>query len=161
MTISQITKTNQLERPVEIKPTPEKKITSAGEVSPAEKRAEDSFDFARPAQPLAPVALFNEDQSGQWAENGQFKRIESILEEDLSGIYFNLSLQQQQEFKHKGEEITARIIKLLSKPKVKIQKIISLIRDWLKIIPGLNVFFLEQMAKIKADKIIKTGGEKN
>ena len=30
----------------------------------------------------------------------------------------------------------------------------SLIREWLKVIPGINKFFLEQTVKIKTDKII-------
>ncbi|HZJ41757.1 MAG TPA: hypothetical protein VFD51_01950 [Patescibacteria group bacterium] len=53
-----------------------------------------------------------------------------------------------------GEDTTAKINLLLNKTKIKVDKIISLIKKWLKIIPGINHFFLEQEAKIKADKII-------
>ena len=34
------------------------------------------------------------------------------------------------------------------------RKILKLIRSWLKLIPGVNKFFLEQEAKIKTDKIV-------
>jgi hypothetical protein len=37
---------------------------------------------------------------------------------------------------------------------VSTKKIFVLIRAWLKIIPGVNRFFLEQEAKIKTDKIL-------
>jgi len=44
--------------------------------------------------------------------------------------------------------------------KFSFRKALGLIRDWLRIIPGVNRFFLEQEAKIKADKIsdIAKGG---
>jgi hypothetical protein len=53
-----------------------------------------------------------------------------------------------------GEETVEKINSLLDKTKIKIGKIINLIKKWLKIIPGINQFFLEQEAKIKTDKII-------
>jgi hypothetical protein len=43
----------------------------------------------------------------------------------------------------------------LGQTKIKVNKIIDLIRRWLKLIPGINKFFLEQEVKIKADKIIR------
>lgn len=81
--------------------------------------------------------------------------IENILEEDLGDVYFSLTPQKQQEFKKAGEETAIKISILVQKTKVKAKKIISLIRDWLLLIPGVNKFFLEQEAKIKADKIIE------
>ena len=36
---------------------------------------------------------------------------------------------------------------------IQMKKILKLIREWLLIIPGVNKFFLEQEAKIKAEKI--------
>jgi hypothetical protein len=41
-----------------------------------------------------------------------------------------------------------------------VKKILALIRDWLKLIPGVNRFFLEQEAKIKTDKILLAAEEK-
>jgi len=48
-----------------------------------------------------------------------------------------------------------KINTLLDKAKINLGKIASLIRKWLSIIPGVNKFFLEQEAKIKADEIMK------
>ena len=63
--------------------------------------------------------------------------------------------QEQVAFKKAGEETVAQIDVLLSETKLRINKIIDLIKKWLKMIPGVNKFFLEQEAKIKTDKIIK------
>ena len=86
----------------------------------------------------------------------QYKKIESILEEDLGELYNNLTPAEQKVFKVKGEQAAREIFKLVyHQTKIKVKKIITLIRDWLKAIPGINRFFLEQEAKIKADKIIQ------
>ena len=37
---------------------------------------------------------------------------------------------------------------------IKIKKIFSLLLAWLRMLPGVGVFFLEQDANIKADKIL-------
>jgi hypothetical protein len=80
--------------------------------------------------------------------------IERILEEDLEEIYFNLPPEKQKEFKTKGEETASKIEKMIETGKVIAKKILKLIYNWLKLIPGINRFFLEQEAKIKTDKII-------
>jgi hypothetical protein len=81
-------------------------------------------------------------------------QIEKILESDLADVFTALTTVQKQQFKIKGEETAHKIRQMLSKSKVKLGKIIELIFDWLKILPGINRFFLEQEAKIKANKII-------
>ncbi len=88
-------------------------------------------------------------------------RVEKILEEDLSEIYFKMPPDKQKEFKEKGEETASKIEKLIKAGKAVAKKILKLIRDWLKLIPGVNKFFLEQEAKIKTDKIMAMAeGEK-
>ncbi|MBH41720.1 MAG: hypothetical protein CL685_03325 [Candidatus Magasanikbacteria bacterium] len=81
-------------------------------------------------------------------------QIEKILEEGLKDAYQELTITQKQEFKIKGEEITYEIQQLVGENRVKVKKIFTLILEWLKLLPGVNKFFLEQEAKIKADKII-------
>ena len=68
--------------------------------------------------------------------------------------------QTQEAFRAKGEETASKIRQLLTAAHVNIKKILFLICDWLKMIPGVNIFFLEQEAKIKADKIILAVEEK-
>lgn len=81
--------------------------------------------------------------------------IDTILSEGLNEIFLNMKPVEQKAFIKKGEETVTKINELLSKTKVKMSRIIALIKDWLKMIPGVNKFFLEQEAKIKADKILK------
>ncbi len=82
-------------------------------------------------------------------------QIEQILEEDLSSVYFNLPEDKREEFRYKGEQTAQEIGTLLDSTKIKVKKIIGLIKTWLLLIPGVNKFFLEQEAKLKADRIIK------
>lgn len=164
MPISQMNKVNQLEshpQPEVKKAYPERQAPATLEMPPVEfgrDRPVDNFPVpikSAPAKPVESVSQVN------LVINEKFKKIEEILEEDLSEVYFNLSPQKQQEFKIRGEETTIKILDLMSRPKIHIKKIIALIRDWLKVVPGINVFFLEQVVKIKADKIINETSKKN
>ncbi len=79
--------------------------------------------------------------------------IERIMEEDLVDAFLALDTVKKQEFKIKGEKVAHEIHQLLRKTKVQIKKIFKLILSWLSLLPGVNRFYLEQEAKIKADKI--------
>lgn len=81
-------------------------------------------------------------------------RIEKVMEEGLEEAFKELSPIEQQEFKIKGEETAWKIRQALKKTHVKIKEIFKLLFEWLKMLPGINKFFLEQEAKIKADKIV-------
>jgi len=82
------------------------------------------------------------------------QEIDNILASGLHEIFLSLDKKKQVEFKQKGDETVIKINNILDKTKVRVDKIIDLIKKWLKIIPGINQFFLEQEAKIKADKIV-------
>jgi hypothetical protein len=82
------------------------------------------------------------------------EEIDKVLSEGLNDIYLKMSPAKRKEFRVKGEETTKKINNLLSQTKVKVKKIINLIKNWLKIIPGVNKFFLEQETKLKTDKIM-------
>ncbi|HDQ22414.1 MAG TPA: hypothetical protein ENN28_00375 [Candidatus Uhrbacteria bacterium] len=114
-----------------------------GDKEPAKKTAE--------AEPVVPSAA---GQIQLPAQNPVLEKIEDILEEDLEEIYFQMPPEKQAEFRQTGEETAGKIEALLHSTKIKIKKILDLIRDWLKIIPGVNKYFLDQEAKIKTDKIL-------
>ncbi len=76
------------------------------------------------------------------------------MEDGLNDSYQRLSPVAKQEFKLKGERAASQIRELLKSTHVKVKKILRLILDWLRMLPGVNHFFLEQEAKIKTDKII-------
>ena len=73
----------------------------------------------------------------------------------MAEVYFRLEPKLQQQFKVKGEETASQIEKLLTQTKVKAKDIFRLIIGWLKIIPGVNKFFIRQEAKIKTNKILE------
>ena len=83
------------------------------------------------------------------------QNIENILEEDLEEIYFEMDPATQDAFKKSGEETTKEIINLIENAIKSFKKVFKLITNWLKIIPGINKFFLEQEGKIKTDKLLK------
>ena len=88
------------------------------------------------------------------------KQIEKILEIDLAEAYRSMTPEKQLEFRTVGERTAKEINRLLSEARVQAKKIIELIIEWLKIIPGVSRFFIEQEAKIKADEIMKMHGQK-
>lgn len=83
------------------------------------------------------------------------QQIERIMEEGLAEFYVAMPPDKQFAFRKAGEETARQINRLLHETKVQVKKIISLLKDWLKLIPGINRFFLEQEIKIKADELLK------
>lgn len=81
-------------------------------------------------------------------------QVEKVMEEDLGDAFAELTTIQKQEFKMKGEQVAFEIRDLLKKTHLKAKTIFKLIFEWLKMLPGINKFFLEQEAKIKTDKIL-------
>ncbi|MBU0660745.1 hypothetical protein KKG22_01030 [Patescibacteria group bacterium] len=80
--------------------------------------------------------------------------VEHIMEEGLKEAFTSLSPIERQEFKIKGEQTAIQIRQLLKKTHVKVKSIFKLLFEWLKLLPGVNRFFLEQEAKIKTEKIL-------
>ncbi len=81
--------------------------------------------------------------------------IENILADGMDQIFLKMNPQEQVAFKLEGERAATKINQLLDKAKVGVGKVISVILRWLGLIPNANKFYLEQEAKIKADKILK------
>ena len=81
-------------------------------------------------------------------------KIENILQDDMEDLYKSLDPKTQAAFKVKGEETANKIEQILNSVKIKVKKLVELLRDWLKIIPGINKLFLEQEVKIKVDQIL-------
>lgn len=83
------------------------------------------------------------------------QKIEEVLAQDLDKVYASMDEAQKKVFREEGERTAGKIEKIIQGVKVKTKKILDLIRQWLKLIPGVNKFFLEQEAKIKSDRILK------
>lgn len=128
--------------------SPENKAESvslAPEKAPETIKAGEAVSVAPRA--IAPVSLSYQEQRAQ--------AIDAILAEGLNEVFMKMDANRQAEFKKRGEETVKKINLLLDKTKINASKIIDLIKSWLKLIPGVSHFFLEQDAKIKADKIIR------
>lgn len=88
-------------------------------------------------------------------------QVEKIMEEGLADAYREMTPLQQQEFKIEGEKTALKIRNLITAGRAKVKKIFQLIIKWLKLLPGVNKFFLEQEAKIKTDKIVAFNKTRN
>lgn len=81
-------------------------------------------------------------------------QIEGILSENIGDIYAQLPEEKREAFRIKGEEIAGKIHVMIITAKIKVHQILKLVSEWLHMIPGVNVYFLRQEAKIKLDKIM-------
>lgn len=135
---------------------PEKNIPAKPEISSIERTKTESPEKKIPVgfevSPKEPVASVSD---AVYLPNEEYRKIEGILSRGLADLYHRLPPEDKLKFKQKGEETASLIWKAVSRPKVRIRKIIDLIKKWLQTIPGVNRFFLEQMAKIKADQIVE------
>lgn len=86
--------------------------------------------------------------------------IEELMSKDLTDVFLNLPANKREAFRLAGEEAARKIKEMVDKGKVKVRKVLEIIRDWLRIIPGVNKFFLEQEAKIKTDQVLRLIEEK-
>jgi hypothetical protein len=84
----------------------------------------------------------------------ELKLIEEVLSEGLSDIYKSLPQERKTLFRQKGEETARKIRDMVASVQVKASNILQLIISWLRLIPGVNRFFLKQEAKIKTDQIL-------
>ena len=86
--------------------------------------------------------------------------VEHVLEEGLGPFFESLPPDARPVFKEKGEEVATELAKMVSSLHVNVRRALRLIADWLKTIPGVNRFFLEQEAKIKTDRIVALAEER-
>ena len=116
-----------------------------------ESRQESSLEGGQPS--LKGLALKN--QLAAVSKSKQLKEIELVLQEDLETIYFKMDEAHRRMFREEGERVAREIEAIIHTGRAIAVKVLELIKRWLKLIPGVNKFFLEQEAKIKTDKIIK------
>ncbi|PIY96789.1 MAG: hypothetical protein COY66_03015 [Candidatus Kerfeldbacteria bacterium CG_4_10_14_0_8_um_filter_42_10] len=139
------------ERPI-IPETDEKKVELEKDLAELEKQIAKEEQKAASAQPV-PAATTPTPIAVPKSETR--REIEKILSEDLVDIYQSMDANQKLLFRQKGEETATLIENLIQTAKATAKKVIQLIGDWLKLIPGVNKFFLEQETKIKTDRILE------
>jgi len=83
------------------------------------------------------------------------QKIERVMEENMETIFFKMDDAHRRMFKEEGERTARQIENVIAIGKSMAVKILELLKNWLRLIPGVNKFFLEQEAKIKTDKILR------
>ncbi len=158
--------------PTELGPQPERKVMNQPEQTGDLKRP----DQEKPREQRETAREKERKEPGKAAETGQKRsfnplrrtpppipatrdeitvKVEKILEENIGDVYRELSPTAKEAFKIKGEQTSRAIREILASGKSQVEKIFTLIFEWLKILPGVNRFFLEQEAKIKTDRLMK------
>lgn len=118
---------------------------------PMETEARSATETTQPkpvAATQAPVSI------PRPAKDPHLVEVENILSAGLEEAYKELPPELKIKFKLEGERVSGIVWQMVETAKIQVQKIVDLIRHWLKIIPHVNHFFLEQETKIKTDKII-------
>ncbi len=159
--MTELNKNQELEPKVEqpLVVGPEQPAVPEGVVETGEQKESLPTEKQGEAQSLAKII---QSQVGQkqtkpavvLAKSEIVKEIENILSEGLDQVYQNLPATMREQFRKRGEETASKIEQIISHTKIAVKKILTLIFEWLKIIPGVNRFFLEQESKIKTDKIL-------
>ena len=111
----------------------------------------------KPAEPLpvVPTEPTVASKAVATPKDPAVQAVESILEEDLADTFKKMTPELQVKFRKEGERVTTLIVAMVRNAKVNARVVLQLISSWLKLIPGVNRFFLTQEAKIKTDKILK------
>lgn len=80
--------------------------------------------------------------------------VEKILEDGLGDYVPDMPDEARERFIHKGGEVAGELSSMVRSLNVKVKRVVTLIREWLLTIPGVNRYFIEQEAKIKTDRIV-------
>jgi hypothetical protein len=114
---------------------------------------------------MVSVAANVQAEKSYSADEVDVKKVENILQDGLEETYKKMDPVSRAQFKSQGEDTAKAINLLMRQARIKIKEIVDLIVKWLKLIPGVNKFFVEQEAKIKADKLMaekrRSGGDTN
>ncbi|MFH1235574.1 MAG: hypothetical protein V1685_01385 [Parcubacteria group bacterium] len=150
---------NELARGAET-PTPGVRIEKGHfpEVKPEPEKQRESAQREAHEQPLTPIQPASQTQTGPAAVQvsaAQVKAVETILEENLQAVFKTMDANQQNEFKQQGEVTARKLVILMSAVKFRVKEITRAIVRWLRFIPGVSNFFVEQEAKIKTDKLVE------
>lgn len=127
-----------------------KEIAENGAAVEVPKAPESVIEQPIPAAPAsalaAPVLAPTKDATT--------RSVEAVLEEGIRDTFATLPPETRAKFKREGEQLTRELTGMIQNLKAKAGRVLALITSWLKLIPGVNHFFLMQEAKIKTDRIL-------
>lgn len=127
------------------------RVAERVQTEPVESR-EPAAEVASTAEvPLAtPAAAAQATQQ----RDQMVAQIENVLQDGVFEAYMAMGPAEKQAFKARGELVAGSIRQMMATGKVHAKKIWQMIRDWLRLIPGVSSLFVEQEAKIKTDRIV-------
>ncbi|MBU1180438.1 hypothetical protein KJ885_05850, partial [Patescibacteria group bacterium] len=137
------------------KEIPQKKIEKAPAEGPKAPEAPETA--VKAVQRIPKILPITDEQKEKAAlqKDEELVMIENILSEDIKDLYSQLPQLKQKAFQQKGEEAALKIKVILKKTRVRANEIFELIKNWLKMLPKITIYFLEQEAKIKTDKVLE------
>lgn len=116
--------------------------------TPRQTSERSSVSLPPSASPLGPVATSSDPRAGV------LKQVEGLLADGLQGLYMSLPDARRAAFKQTGELVANKITDMIMYGKARAKEIWKLIGEWLRAVPGVNRYFLEQEIKIKTDRIM-------
>jgi len=138
--------------PLEQAPAPETGRETSPEAAPA---VESGLAEERIPEAVAPAPVTIEPPVSAKPADPVVSAIENILAEDLYERFKAMPPALQAKFRQKGDETVSRLSQMVGSAVIKAKEVLKLIIGWLKLIPGVNKYFLEQESKIKTDKILE------
>lgn len=117
--------------------------------------AETKSELEAAKEAATPSASVATGQAVKAPKDEAIIEVEKVLEQGIGPFYSSLPPEAKTLFRKKGEEAATEIAEMVRMLNVKVKRVLELIYVWLKTIPGVNKFFLEQEAKIKTDRIME------
>lgn len=117
-------------------------------------------------QEITGAGTANQPQDNDGTNPTKFQKALKVIEdvfsrdENFRKMLTGMQRQKAEDFAKKGEVMSLGIFNILEKigdvivPKDEIKKIMSLIISWLRTIPGVSKYYIEQEAKIKTEQIL-------
>lgn len=136
----------------ETEPTPE--TEKAPETKP-EQPPETSEKEKSETPPKAAPRPAQEEPTAQPTRDPVLIKIENELEDGLWESYRQMPPDLRTKFKQEGERVAKAVRDGMATGKLTARKVVEIITEWLKMIPGVNKWFLRQEAKIKTDALLR------
>lgn len=119
--------------------------------------------FLEQAQEAAPtttvVPASNQQAAAQITEevpkDNVTVEVEKILEYGLGDYIPDMPEEARERFLKKGGEVAAQVSTMVHTLNVQVNLVVTLIKEWLLTIPGVNRYYIEQESKIKTDQIVE------
>ena len=110
--------------------------------------------------PAAPKTAAARQSAASETKDKYRVRVERALEQNLWDLYFALPQGAREKFKAEGETAAMALRDAIEGKRVRPNQVLRPILRWLKTIPKVNPYFLEQEAKIKTDMVMNLVNER-